>query len=114
MKLSDMFPRKYANGADFGGRAVTVTIARVNGELMHAPGSPETTKYVLYTQEGKKGIVLSRTLAGQIAAALGSDDTDDWSGKRITLYPEPVNVAGVARVAIRAAPAPSTEKGGVK
>jgi hypothetical protein len=118
VKLTEMFPRKYASGEDLQGRSVTVTIARVAPELMRpGPGSPEVTKYVLYSVEGKKGIVLSRTLAGQIAQALGSDDTDNWTGQRITLYPETVSVAGAARVAMRAraaAPAPAPQPNGAK
>jgi hypothetical protein len=112
MKVSDMFPRKYATGADLQGRAVTVTIDHVKAERMRPiPGQPEAEKWVLYTQEGKKGIVLNRTLAGQIARALGSDETEEWTGKRITLYPESVSVAGTARLAIRARAAAEDKAG---
>jgi len=101
MKINQMFPSKYATGSDLRG-AVTVTIARIAAEKMRPnPQSPEVEKWVLYTQEGKRGVVLGKVLANQIAVVLG-DDTDLWLGKKITLYPEAVTVAGVARVAIRA------------
>lgn len=103
MKLNEMFPSKYVKGEDLNGKVWTVTIARITAETMRPnPQSPEVTKYVLYTQEGKKGIVLSKVLAGQIAKALSSDDTEAWTGRKIGIYGEAVNVAGVARVAIRA------------
>lgn len=103
MKLNDMFPSKYVTGAELGGRSYPVTIARIQAETMRPNAqSPEVTKFVLYTVEGKKGIVLGKPLALAIARALGSEDTDDWTGKKIVIYPEPVTVAGVQRVAIRA------------
>ena len=103
MKLNEMFPRKYATGQDLAGKSPTLTIAGVSSEKMRpSPQSPEVQKFVIYFQETKKGVVLSRTLAQQIARAVGSDDTDNWIGKRVTLYPESVTVAGVNRVAIRA------------
>jgi len=103
MKLDEMFPSRYVRGNDLQGRAVTVTIARVQTESMRPnPKSPELQKFVLYTVEGKKGVVLSKTLASQISQVLGSDESDDWLGKKVRLYPEPMTVAGVQRVAIRA------------
>ena len=112
MKLSEMFPSRFVKGDELNGKSVTVTIARVAAETVRpSPGSPEETKFALYFTESKsgRGVILSKVLATQIARALGSDDTDDWPGRRITLYPESVTVAGVPRVAIRAraaSPAP--------
>ena len=103
MKLDEMFPSRFVRGQDLQGRAVTVTIDRVLPERMRPnPQSPEMQKFVLYTVEGKKGIVLSKTLANQIAQVLESDESDNWIGKKVTLYPEPITVAGIQRIAIRA------------
>jgi len=102
MKLDQMYPRKYATGADLKA-PVTVTIKIVQSEQMRPnPKAPEETKYVLYTHESPRGVILSRTLAEQIAAAIGSDDTDQWPGKQIVLFPVPMQVAGRSVVAIRA------------
>ena len=103
MKLSDMFPSRYVRGVDLQGQSVTVTIEKIQLEKMRPnPKSPEIKKYVLYTVEGKKGIVLLKVLASQIAHALGSEETDDWKEKKITLYHESMIVADVKRVAIGA------------
>lgn len=103
MKLSQMFPRRFATGEDLQGKAVTLTIDRVSGEKMRPQaGAPEVEKWVLYFVETKKGVVLNRTLALQVARCLGSEETEDWKGQRITLYPEPMTVAGKPRIAIRA------------
>jgi len=103
MKLSQMFPKRYAAGEDLQGKAVTLTIARVASEKMHPqPNAPEVERWVAYFKEAKKGVILSRTLAYQFAEILGSEDTDDWLGKRLTLYPQPMTVAGRHVIAIRA------------
>ena len=103
MKLEEMFPSKYIKGQDLQGRPVNVTITRIQPEKMRPnPQSPELQKFVLHTAEGKKGVVLSKTLASQIAEILESDESDDWIGKKVTLFPVPIVVAGVQRVAIRA------------
>jgi len=103
MNIKDMFPSKYATGEDLGGKSRNVTISGVTTEKMRPnPQSPEVQKFVIYFQETKKGVVLSRTLARQIARIVGSDETDNWIGKKVMLYPESVTVAGVNRVAIRA------------
>ena len=108
MKVNDMFPRKYATGSDLKG-PVILTIARVASEKMRpGAGQPEVAKFVLYFDGASRGVVLSRVLAEQIAQAVGSDDTDHWPGKRVTLYPQPMKVAGVDRVAIRARSANGT------
>ena len=103
MKLNDLFPRKYATGEDLAGKSVTLTISHLRLEKMiPTPGTAPVEKWVVFFKEAQKGIVLSKTLATQIARAVGSDDTEEWPGKRVTLFPETVNVAGQTRVAIRA------------
>lgn len=103
MKLNNMFPRKYANGADLNGQSVTVTVHSMTIEKLspHA-GQPPMDRFILHFSETQKGVILSRTLAEQIASILHSDDTDQWIGKKITLFPQPLTVAGKSRIAIRA------------
>jgi hypothetical protein len=103
MKISKMFPKRYATGEDLQGKTITLTIVKITAEKMHPqPNAPEADKWVIYFKEAKKGIILSRTLANQIAEVLGSDETDEWLGKRITVYPQPMTVAGRKVIAIRA------------
>ena len=103
MKLNDLFPRKYATGEDLAGKSVTLTISHLRQEKMTpTPGAAPVEKWVVFFKEAQKGIVLSKTLAFQISKVVGSEDTDDWVGKKVVLYPEPVNVAGYTRTAIRA------------
>jgi len=103
MKLNELFPRKYATGEDLAGKSVTLTISHLRLEKMiPTPGTAPVEKWVIFFKEAQKGIVLSKTLAFQISKVVGSEDTDEWVGKKVVLYPEPVNVAGYTRTAIRA------------
>ncbi len=104
MKLDVMFPRKYATGADLKGKDVTLTISTVRAEKMrYGPGAKEEAKYVVYFVQTEKGVILSRTLSNQIDDAVdGEGETNNWKGKRVTLYPLPMVVAGKDKVAIRA------------
>lgn len=101
MKLSEMYPSKYLRGADLSA-PVKVTIAKIQPERLYTPGVGEVDGWVLYCERASKGVVLSKGLALSIAQALGADDTDEWIGKQIVLYPQPMRVAGRDLVAIRA------------
>jgi hypothetical protein len=103
MKVGDMFPSKYLSGADLVGKQVVVTIAAVRAEKMRDPHSNEDiNKWVIYFDGKNKGLVLNKTLAGQISKALSTDETTLWTGKRIQLYPEAIKVAGEDHIAVRA------------
>lgn len=101
MKVNDMFPSRFLRGADLSA-PVTVTIARVVTERMYKPGAGEVDGYVLYCEKASKGIVLSKGLALTIAQALGAEDTDQWTGRAVILFPQPMRVGGRDLVAIRA------------
>ena len=101
MNVNDMFPSKYLRGSDLKA-PVTVTIAKVISEGMYKPGNGMVNGWVLFVEKGSKGIVLGKTLATQIAKILNEPNTDAWEGKSITLYPEPMNIAGKPITGIRA------------
>lgn len=108
MKIDQLYPRRYATGADLNGKAYTFTIAGVSMEEVHTiPNKPPDSKPVLYFKETQKGVILTRPLALQIAQALKSNETDAWQFQKIQIYPEPLTVAGQPRIAIRARSAPN-------
>lgn len=103
MKLSELFPRRYASGGDLQGKAVALTISKVVFEVMRpSPRAKPEKKPVVYFEEATKGVILGRTLAYQIAEIVGSEDTDHWPNTHVVLFPVPMKVAGVDRIAIRA------------
>ena len=99
MNISELYPRRFARGADLKGPA-TVTIKAVTQEELHPNGRP-VKKFVLWFEETPRGVILNRPLAVQLAELLG-DDTETWGAQKITLYPEPMVVAGRPCTAIRA------------
>ena len=96
MNIQGAFPSQFLKAADLQGRRATVTIA---GVTMEDIGSD--TKPVLHFQGKDKGLVLNKTNANMITEIVGSDETDDWKGKRVTLYPTKTDFQGKRVDAIR-------------
>lgn len=80
-----MYDREYIGHWDLAGRDVTVTISKVIGGELTAPGGRKNKKPVLYFVGKEKGMVLNRTNGKTIAAMYGVK-TEDWIGKRVILY----------------------------
>jgi arabinogalactan endo-1,4-beta-galactosidase len=95
MKISTAFPSNYLRCADLQDRNVRVLMDRVEMEEIGGEAKP-----VLYFQDKEKGIVLNKTNSNNIAAAYG-DDTDDWSGHEIILYPAMTDFQGKTVPCIR-------------
>lgn len=106
MKIDELYPSRWIKASDLQGRQVNVVINKIVVEDLG-----DETKPVLYFRGKDRGLVLNRTNAGVIAAALG-DETDGWMGHTITLFPAKVSFSGrlvdAVRVSIPAAkPAPT-------
>lgn len=97
MNINGAFPSKYLKAADLGHTQPTVTIDRVEIEQMQ----DDEPKPVLYFQGKDKGLVLNKTNSNTITDILGSDETDDWAGKRIRLFVTKVEFQGRRVDAIR-------------
>src|SRR5262245_41038923 len=87
MKTSQMIESKYLKKDDVG-RGVLVTIRDLQKETLKMDDE-EKEKWVLYFEELAKGLVLGSTTIQQTELATGSDDTDEWIGKKIVLYDDP-------------------------
>lgn len=98
MKMSEAFPTKYVSAADLQGREVEVTIANVVMEAMDTNTGEH--KPCAYFHGTPKGLVLNKTNANTIADAYG-DDTDQWIGHPITLFPSMTDFAGKQVACIR-------------
>jgi len=95
MRVSEAFPSEYLKAADLRDRNVLVVIDHVEMKDIGDDHKP-----VLFFQGKDKGMVLNKTNANNIAAAHG-DDTDDWTGKEIVLFPAMVDFQGKTVQAIR-------------
>jgi len=68
------------------GKDYTWIIEAVKEELLTNHKGEEETKPVVYFRGKKKAFPLNKTNAKTIMAVLGSEDTDDYIGRKITLY----------------------------
>ena len=98
-KMNAMFPSKYLAAADLDEREQTYTVSGIDTEVV-GQGDEAESKWVLYFSEADKGLVLNKTNATSISGALG-DDTDDWIGRQIVLYPTEVAFSGKMVACIR-------------
>ena len=100
MKVSVIFPSKYLTAADLNGKTFTLRIKAVTLEEMVTHENKKVKKPVVWFEAAQKGFVLNVT-NGKIIAALYGDETDDWTGKRIAIYPTKVKAFGTYQDAIR-------------
>lgn len=97
MKISEAFPSKYLKAADLQGRRITATIDQV--EMANI--GDDTDKMVVYFVGKEKGFVLNRTNANMIAEIAKSEETEDWHGVKIVIFPTRVDFQGRRVDAIR-------------
>lgn len=89
MNIDQIYPSKYLKESDLRGRDATVTIRKV--EIVKIG---DEHKPVAFFEGKEKGLVLNKTLLNVIAKVTDSKDTDNWPGKRITLYPTETEYRG--------------------
>jgi hypothetical protein len=95
-----MYPSEYLNAADLLGKDVVVTIKSVSIEEVPGVDGQKKPKPVV-TFEGKhKRLPLPITCAKRIAQQLGND-TDDWAGKKVTLFPTTCQAFGATVECVR-------------
>ena len=77
---------KYLSHTDISDHDDTVlTIKSYEQETM-GQGKEMVEKWVLYFREIKKGLGLNKTNGKMCCKLFGSDDMDDWVGKKIAIY----------------------------
>ena len=104
MKRDDLFPSRYFKAADLGGKPLDLAIKSATIEALKNMQGANEDKLVLGFVGQKKLLVVNRTNFDAIADLHG-EDTDGWTGQRITLYPDTARVGGksVACVRVRGA-----------
>ena len=88
MKIGEAFPGSYLRHEDLKGAKIELRMDHVEVEKVG-----DDTKPVLYFAGKEKGLVLNKTNANRIAEAYG-DETDDWKGHPIKIYPTKTDFAG--------------------
>ena len=111
MDIALLFPSKYLKSAEFKGLDVTLTIADIKLEELATDGGGTKTKGVVSFRETKKLWVINRTNSDCLKGMWGRE-TDNWIGKRVTLYPAPFSdpFTGEQSTAIRVRGSPDIAK----
>ena len=99
MKIGAAFPGQFIKAADLQGKRVSVVIDHV--EMEDIGGE---TKPVVHFRGKERGFVLNKTNANAIWGINGSDDTDDWPGTSLILFPSKTDFQGKRVDCIRVDP----------
>lgn len=114
MKIGEAFPSKYLKASDIEELGEPVlTIKSVRMEEV-GQGAEKDSKPLLMFKELEKGFIANLTNCKTITKVLGTDDTDEWIGKKIILKAMEVEFKGdmvmSIRVSLRKPAAPTPVK----
>lgn len=96
-KIGKLFPSKFLRAEDLDGDVV-LTIRKITIEAI---GNDREEKPVISFRETEKLLALNKTNARSISEVADSDETDDWIGKQVILYPTKVQFRADLVPAIR-------------
>lgn len=91
MNINSAFPSRFWKTTDLNGEEFQMTIEKVVVETVD--DDTHEQKPVVYFDGHEKGLVLNRTNANAIADILG-EETDNWIGHKIIVYPARTNFKG--------------------
>lgn len=94
VKIGDMFPSDYLRGIDVHRPMVVEIEAIKEEEALNRETGQKEPEYVVYFRGMKKKLRLNITMAKEAMETFGSDDTNDWIGKRVTIYRTKVKAFG--------------------
>lgn len=102
--ISVLKQSRFLTRADVG-KGILVTIKNVYQDNVAPDGQAEELKWCIEFLEQPKAMVLNPTNGQLIAQALGSDEMEEWYGKKIVCYDDPsISFAGklVGGIRVRA------------
>ena len=85
MNIDQLYPRKWLAADDLAGRAVTVTIDAVTLEQVRNPRTNRGEPKLAVAFVGKKKRLLANKTQAYALAAIAGKETEDWSGRQVTL-----------------------------
>lgn len=108
MNILAAFKGDYIAAVEFGTKTPLITIDHVKVVSLEGEDGKKKDRPVVYFREAPRGWVLCRTTAQALAAMFGVE-TDGWSGKRVHLRAEEVQVGKEKKPGIRIAGSPDIE-----
>jgi hypothetical protein len=101
MNRNELFPSKYIKAADLGGKPRVVTIKSTAVEALNNPnGQGQQDKLLISFVKQPKRLVCNVTNYNSIAELHG-EETSNWPGKQIELFPTKASMGGKSFDAVR-------------
>lgn len=88
MDFDKLFPGRFMKAGQFKGKDVTLTMTKVSVEELEGQ-TGKKQKAIISFKETPLELVLNKT-NGLCLKAMWGRETDAWVGKRVTLYPAPI------------------------
>ncbi len=88
-RTSEMIQSNYLKKEDVGEDGTIVTVRSFERVNVAQKGEAPDEKWTMQFDEFEKPMVLNSTNIKLAEKALGSDETDDWIGKKIIVYNDP-------------------------
>lgn len=85
MRVTELCPSPHLEAADLGDEIGDSRIVTIKGVDIHVVGAEQVRKGVVYFEEFDRGLVINKTNSSTIAGLYGNE-TDEWTGHKITLY----------------------------
>lgn len=110
MNVRNIFPSPWISADDLGDRRFELTISAVTIEQVHdRQTNQKVSKMVVAFAEAKKRFIVNKTQAFAIAKYLASDDTEQWTGKKVALRAGKAH-NGKPTIIVEKAAAPTAEQ----
>ena len=107
MNINDMKESRFVAQKDVR-EPKTLTISKLGQDNVAGEDKPEELRWVLYFKEASKGLVLNQTNSQLAAMVTGSEESDDWPGKKVELFVDPtISYGGKIVGGVRIRPAPT-------
>jgi hypothetical protein len=103
MKKEDVFPARFLKASDLSGKPMVVTIEGTVREVLKTPDGKQQEKPVLYFTGMKKSLACNITNWDSVAEICG-EDSDEWPGHQIELFPAKTQMGGRTVDCIRIRP----------
>ena len=106
---SELYPNRFLKADLLKDKPRTLTIEKVNVEVMPTDEGGEKERGIIYFKETKKQLALNRT-NGECLKAMFGKKVKDWIGKPITLVPEQAKFGKEDVDAIRISGSPAIDR----
>jgi len=112
MHIGTFSQSKYLKQSDTDENGFLATITKVEAENVAKQGEEKKIRCIVYFREQEKGMVFNKTNLNRAAKICGSEDTDNWIGKKVVVFLDPdVEMGGeiVGGLRVRAPKKPAAE-----